>query len=129
LSYTEAIFVVSHDGIERIDRGVSSYDFPILELGVTLALPGAKRVEVKTSASDYRYDRIVCYVRPGGRANFLRVCRILNRVPENCVYAVSTCDVLQSLHRTRQGADFARETLVLQGEIVDPQISLEEIEE
>jgi len=88
-------------------------------------------VELSFPRSDYDYDpkTIALFVANDyrARANFVQLCKIARKTPEDCVFAVSNCEGLLSLHKTYDGAKAALD--LVDDDEVGCFLSLEQIED
>ena len=124
------VYIISASGIKNAAVGTPSYDFPTIIYALESALPNHTQVKLPVNIpADYSWDKseIQCFVAPSraARANFLRLCRLTETTPENCVFAVhqARSDELISLHRTYETA------LERSKDDINTYIALQEIEE
>ena len=129
MSYIKRIYIVESHGIREVSRGTPSYDYPTLLFGIETMTKFHKRIEV--GLSEYGYEKIICFVEPNAaaRRNFMDLCRIAGRTPDNCVYAVMDGGGVISLHRTHKGATDSLATVVDEIGPGRAWLALEEIEE
>ncbi len=100
------IFILDQGGLRNVSRKLRSYEFSSTTDTLDRALPTHTKVELNVRPSVYS-PSVIVYVEPTAkaRADFIRLCRIANNVPDNCVVVAQDDHEQIAVYRTFAAAD------------------------